>query len=386
MHPPARNSRSQTGTPGASRTQVVVTGDRLCIQSAVFPCCNAARQPCCALTGATGFCQDGCSCSTANVCLHAGAVGSSPAPARCNWWHCQRSRFSGMGALDIVSTRCMASLPSIRISRGSCSQRSQRMWTSLRKPSTMRASAASLLVWSGLLSRAWARQGGGHSSPCSSPSCQTSRPCAINATPLTATSSHLKSTTYLTSIGLTSRSFVRLWWRSSCRKRLWRVRSTSRAPASSLSSIRSVLISSWRVWVGRFSEGNSRVDFSDGGFQDKVWWWFKRVRGGLRRPFSPTSWLHQGESIDPTWMFFSLARNPFLAGLCARNPFLASLVLSCLSRFLQRLYTLISHCHWRLCVVSFSPAVCATSHRSRSWILVWMLRMFWVSLASPQER
>jgi len=36
------------------------------------------------------------------------------------------------------------------------------------------------------------------------------RPCAINATPLTATSSHLKSTTSLTSIGLTSRSFVRL--------------------------------------------------------------------------------------------------------------------------------------------------------------------------------
>ena len=26
---------------------------------------------------------------------------------------------------------------------------------------------------------------------------------------------------------------------------------------------------------------------------------FERVRGGLRRPFSPTSWLHQGESIDP---------------------------------------------------------------------------------------
>ena len=29
----------------------------------------------------------------------------------------------------------------------------------------------------------------------------------------------------------------------------------------------------------------------------------------------------------------------------ARNPFLASLVLSCLSHFLQRLYTLISYCH-----------------------------------------
>jgi len=57
-------------------------------------------------------------------------------------------------------------------------------------------------------------------------------------------------------------------------------------------------------------------------------------------PFSPTSWLHQGESIDPTCLFFSLACNPFLSDLCARNPFLASLVLSCLSHFLQRLYTL----------------------------------------------
>jgi len=35
---------------------------------------------------------------------------------------------------------------------------------------------------------------------------------------------------------------------------------------------------------------------------------------------------------------------PFLAGLCACNPFLASLVLSCLSHFLPRLYTLILHC------------------------------------------
>jgi len=32
---------------------------------------------------ATEFCRDGCSYSTANVCLHAGAADSSPAPARC---------------------------------------------------------------------------------------------------------------------------------------------------------------------------------------------------------------------------------------------------------------------------------------------------------------
>jgi len=43
-------------------------------------------------------------------------------------------------------------------------------WQSLPKPSTMTASAASLLVCRGLLSRVWARQGGGHSSPSSSPS------------------------------------------------------------------------------------------------------------------------------------------------------------------------------------------------------------------------
>ena len=41
--------------------------------------------------------------------------------------------------------------------------------------------------------------------------------------------------------------------------------------------------------VGGFGEGNSGVDFGDRVFRDKVWQWFKRVRGGLGRPFSPTS-------------------------------------------------------------------------------------------------
>jgi len=87
--------------------------------------------------------------------------------------------------------------------------------------------------------------------------------------------------------------------------------------------------------VGGFGEGNSSVDFGDRGFRDKDWGWFKRVRGGLRMPFSPTSWPHQGasESIGPTYVLFSLVRTPSLADSCARNPFLSSLVLSCLSLF-----------------------------------------------------
>ena len=58
-----------------------------------------------------------------------------------------------------------------------------------------------------------------------------------------------------------------------------------------LEKIRADLILT-RLRVGGFGEGNLRVDFGDRGFRDKVWRWFKRVRGGLRRPFSPTSWLH----------------------------------------------------------------------------------------------
>jgi len=66
-----------------------------------------------------------------------------------------------------------------------------------------------------------------------------------------------------------------------------------------LEKIRADLILTCLEWAD--SEKGTRVLTSViEGFRDKVWRWFKRVRGELRRPFSPTSWLHQGESIDPT--------------------------------------------------------------------------------------
>ena len=40
----------------------------------------------------------------------------------------------------------------------------------------------------------------------------------------------------------------------------------------------------------------------------------------MRRSFSPTSWLHQGESIDPTCMLFSLTRTPCVADSTSRAP------------------------------------------------------------------
>jgi len=90
-------------------------------------------------------------------------------------------------------------------------------------------------------------------------------------------------------------------------------------------------------------------------------------------------------SVGPTCMFFSLARTPSLAGSCARKPFLASLVLSCLSLFLEKSHTLVPHSLWRFCVVSFSLSVCDTLLRSRLWVLVSLLRMFWVSLDPPKR-
>jgi len=125
--------------------------------------------------------------------------------------------------------------------------------------------------------------------------------------------------------------------------------------------------------VGGFGEGNSSVDFGDWGFRDKVWGWFKRVRGDpTYMLFIDSPWCsHEvGEKglrydqhmcffrCDPTYVLFSLVRTPSLAESCARNPFFSSLVLSCLSLFWERAQTLIPHSLWRLYVVSFSLSVC----------------------------